>query len=98
MGPESSQYYPVIHYKLTCPFQFRDIHRQPGNTHHHPHRPDRTAADSPLGLVKSGENTVEAAGDEAVGEAHRPAVSGQHLEFAQESRSGKTVDNITSSD
>ena len=53
------------------------------------------ASDSPLGLVKSEEDTVEAAGDEAVGEAHRPAVSGQQLEFAQESRSGKTF-NITS--
>ena len=92
MGLESKHNYSITHYKLSCPFQFRDIHyRQPGNTHHHPHRPDRAAADSPLGLVKSEEDTGEAAGDEAVGEAHRPAVSGQQLEFAQESRSGKTL-------
>ena len=81
------------------PLQFRDIHRQQGNTHHsshrhHHHSHRRTAAaDSPLGLVKS---EALVAGDEKEeddeDETHRQTVSGQELEFAQDSRSGKKSD------
>ena len=81
------------------PLQFRDIHRQQGNTHqsshrhHHSHRRTAAAADSPLGLVKSEEAPVgDASEDEDEGETHHQTVSGQQLEIAQESRSGKTTD------
>ena len=78
------------------PLQFRDIHRQQGNTHHsshrhhHSHRRTAAALDSPLGLVKSEAHVADEDDDED--ETHRQTVSGQELEFAQDSRSGKTTD------
>ena len=91
--PRDHGFYPSF------PLQFRDIHRQQGNTHHHHrhnnHRRHSSAADSPLGLVKSEEAPAVgvASEDEDEGETHHQTVSGQQLEIAQqESRSGKTTD------
>ena len=82
------------------PLQFRDIHRQQGNTHHsshrhhHSHRRTAAAADSPLGLVKSEASVAGDGEEDDEDETHRQTVSGQELEFAQDSRSGKTTDII----
>ena len=81
-----------------APLQFRDIHRQQGNTHHsshrhhHSHRRTAAAADSPLGLVKSEASVADEDDDDDEDETHRQTVSGQELEFAQDSRSGKKSD------
>ena len=88
----------IMSYIHPVHLQFRDIHRQQGNTHHSSHRHHHShrrtvAADSPLGLVKSEASVAnEEEDNDDEDETHRQTVSGQELEFAQDSRSGKTTD------